>query len=102
MSRKRINTARDRRKAKDRGSKLGIFVVSTDEGVAIELGEGSSSVRLDMGVDKAIEVASTIMVAILPAATRDGETIESLGDKFFMLLTEKCQMVTAQLDAMPS
>jgi len=99
---KRINTARDRRAAADRSSKLGIFIVSTDDGAAIEIGNGPNSVRLDMGLDKAIEVASTIMVAILPAAVQAGESVESIGDKFFVLLTDKSNAAAARIDEQPS
>jgi hypothetical protein len=98
MNKKRINAARDRRIAKTQSTKLGIVVVSTNEGIQVDLG----GTTLDMGVDKSIEVAATIMVAILPAAMRNGDKLDSVGDKFWMLLTEKCQMVHDQLDNLPS
>lgn len=95
-NRKRINTARDQQVAKSSTTKLGIIVATTDDGISIDLGNGQS---LNMGIEKAIEVAATMMVALLPVAMRHGESLETISERFFQSLTEKVQAIEVQLDA---
>jgi UDP-N-acetylmuramyl pentapeptide synthase len=65
------------------------FVTSTSEGAAIDVGTGDERVRIELTLGGAIEVCASLAMAALPAAIREGLTIDEFMDRLARTMSAK-------------